>query len=424
VGFKRWAFRLNAVHGDTKYFRPANRQLNEGLQLATTIRPWKRLEIRAEWRHLIRNTTYPNSATVRAPLTWLLPTGERVDNQSTRYIAAFPTASALTGGVIDLTKADTLFGPYFAFAFKNISKSVVAEATLAEGLGVQFRYGHDARVNNALTPPSTTIFAPGAANNLYVDPATGQVGTQWAFNMTWPVLNPFHTGARGHRTTVVYRKDFGRWGSHQGSVFYQDMQSWQNQDQWRFYEADGSGNVPVDPAKITLADSGRTPMPAVWVPINPTGIVGGKKWPFSSILHPNGKYYVSQPQVFAGAVPPTAGNPLGLSGPINPATGQSTVTGFTHDDTDERSYGFSLFSEWWKERIDTMVGYRSEEATGFRTNTGLKRGPITYDSLTTGAVVDTPIKGVRLSFNYATNAKINFDTTRDIYNQALPPARA
>ncbi|MFM7751738.1 MAG: hypothetical protein ACKPB0_15110, partial [Opitutaceae bacterium] len=423
VGFQHWGLRFNAVRGDTKYFRPANRQLNEALQIAATIRPWRRLEIRGEWRHLIRDTTYPNSGIVRAPLTQLLPTGERVDNQSTRYLAAFPNVSDLTGGVIDLTKADTLFGPYFAFAFKNISKSVVAEATLAEGLGLQVRYGHDARVNNALTPPSTTIFAPGAAGNLYVDPATGQTGTKWAFNMSFPVLNPFHTGARGHRSTLVYRKDLGRWGSHQASVFFQDMQSWTMQEQWRFYEADATGRVTINPAQISVADSGRIPIPSVWVPINPTQIVGGQKWPFSSLVHPNGKTYVSQPQVFANAVPPTAGNPFGVSGPINATTGQSTVTGYYRDDTDERSHGFSLFSEWWKGRIDTMVGYRSEEASGLRANTNLRRGPISYDSLTTGAVIDTPIRGVRLSLNYATNAKINFDTTRDIYNQPLPPGK-
>ena len=423
AGYKYWGFRINAVHGDTKYFRPANRQLNEGLTLSTTVRPWKNLEIRGEWRHLIRDTTYPNSGIVRAPLTQLLPTGERVDNQSTRYLAAFPSASALTDGLVDVTKADTLFGPYYAFAFKNLSKSVVAEAKLAEGLGLQVRYGHDARVNNALAPTNNSIFAPGAAGNLYTDPATGQVGTKWAFNMNFPVLNPFHTGARGYRAALAYQKKLGRWGSHQASAFVQDMQSWTNQDQWRYYEADASGKAPVNPALIGVADSGRIPIPSVWVPINPTGIVGGQKWPFSSLVHPNGKTYVSQPLIFANAVPPTAANPLGLSGPINPTTGASTVGGYSHDDVDERSQGFSLFSEWWKGRIDTMVGYRSEEATGLRTNTGLKRGPISYDSLTTGAVVDTPLKGVRLSFNYATNAKINFDTTRDIYNQPLPPGK-
>ena len=423
AGFKYWGFRLNAVHGDAKYFRPANRQLNEGLTVATTVRPWKNLEIRGEWRHLIRNTTYPNSGIVRAPLTQLLPTGERVDNQSTRYLAAFPNASALTDGLIDVTKADTLFGPYYAFAFKNLSKSVVAEAKLAEGLGLQVRYGHDARVNNALATTNNSIFAPGAAGNLYVDPATGQVGKKWAFNMNFPVLNPFHTGARGHRSALAYQKNLGRWGSHQASAFFQDMQSWTNQDQWRYYEADASGRVSVNPALISVADSGRIPIPSVWVPINPTEIVGGQKWPFSSLVHPNGKTYVSQPLIFANAVPPTAGNPLGLSGPINASTGQSTVGGYSHEDVNERSHGFSLFSEWWKGRIDTMVGYRSEEATGLRTNVGLKRGPISYDSLTTGAVIDTPLKGVRASFNYATNAKINFDTTRDIYNQPLPPGK-
>ena len=72
AGFKYWGFRLNAVHGDAKYFRPANRQLNEGLTVATTVRPWKNLEIRGEWRHLIRNTTYPNSGIVRAPLKMIL----------------------------------------------------------------------------------------------------------------------------------------------------------------------------------------------------------------------------------------------------------------------------------------------------------------------------------------------------------------
>jgi hypothetical protein len=70
-----------------------------------------------------------------------------------------------------------------------------------------------------------------------------------------------------------------------------------------------------------------------------------------------------------------------------------------------------------------MAGYRAEEAGTVRKSTGVVRGPITYDSLTAGAVVDTPVRGVRVSLNYATNAKINFDTTRDIYNEPLPPGQ-
>jgi hypothetical protein len=50
----------------------------------------------------------------------------------------------------------------------------------------------------------------------------------------------------------------------------------------------------------------------------------------------------------------------------------------------------------------------------------VQRGPISYDSLTTGFVANTPIKGLRVSANYSTNAKINFDTGRDIYDETLP----
>ncbi|MEY4089149.1 MAG: Ferrichrome-iron receptor precursor [Verrucomicrobiota bacterium] len=422
AGYKYAAFRLNAVRGDTKYFRPGTQQRNEGLHLSGTLQPWKRLQIRGEWRHFTRDTIFAQAVTVRAPTTLKLPTGELVDNQNTRYLVAFPNVSELTGGAFDLTKVDSAIGPFNRDAYKNGIKSIVAEATLAEGLALQVRYGHDARINDPLRTTSTTIYAPGAPGNNYVDPATGQIGTKWAFN---PSMNatPFFTGARGYRAALAYQKNLGRWGRHQASVFYQDMESWVNQEPWRFYEADAAGNVIQNAALITNTESGRTTLPTVWMPAFPDKVIGGGSWPFTSLVHPNGKTYVYQPQVYAGAVPPTKNNPLGLSGPINAATGESTVTGFYHDDTNERSHGFSLFSEWWNGRIDTMAGYRAEEAAAFRTNTGLKRGPITYDSLTTGAVIDTPIKGLRVSLNYSTNAKINFDTTRDIYNQPLPPGK-
>jgi hypothetical protein len=114
---------------------------------------------------------------------------------------------------------------------------------------------------------------------------------------------------------------------------------------------------------------------------------------------------------------------MGLSGPVNATTGNSTVTGYTMDDTRENSWGGSLFSEWWRSRLDTMVGFRREEATGYRNHLGLKRGPISYDSLTLGFVADTPIKDLRLSGSYSSNGKINFDTTRDIFNEPLPAGK-
>ncbi len=423
VGLKYFAFRVNGVLDDTNYFRPGLKRHAEGYHLTATVQPWKRLQIRGEYRYYNRDTIFAQSVTVRAPLTWLLPNGVRVDNQSTRYLVAFPEISQITGGVFDLTKVDSATGPYTRDDYFNSLKSVVAEATLAEGLAIQVRYGHDARVNDAPRPSSTTVYAPGATGNLYVDPVTGVVGQKWAFN-TSVVATPFWTGARGYRAAVAYQKDLGKWfGRHQASVFRQDMESWVNQMTMRFYEADASGGIIQNSANLTNAESGRNVMPGVWIPIFPDAILGGKDWRVDSINHPNGKTYKFAPQVYSGAVSPTAGNPMGLSGGANAATGNPSNTAYTMDDTDEKSWGASLFSEWWKGRIDTMAGLRREEATGFRKHLGLLRGPISYDSLTLGAVVDTPVKDLRMSFNYGSNGKINFDTTRDIFNEPLPPGK-
>jgi hypothetical protein len=201
------------------------------------------------------------------------------------------------------------------------------------------------------------------------------------------------------------------------------MWSWVNQQPWRFYETDANGSIIQNLANITNTESGRTAMPAVWMPIFPATIIGGQDWRVDTINHPNGKQYKYAPQIYAAAVPKTAGNPMGISGAVNAATGQISNTSYFLDDTREKSWGASLFSEWWRGRLDTMAGLRREEATGFRKHLGLTRGPISYDSLTVGCVADTPVKDLRLSANYSTNAKINFDTTRDIFNEPLPPGK-
>ncbi|MBL9189207.1 MAG: TonB-dependent receptor [Opitutaceae bacterium] len=423
VGEKYFAVRFNGVKDDTKYSRPGLGRAAEGYHIAATVQPWKRLQIRGEYRYYSRDTIFAQAPTVRAPLAWTLNNGVRVDNQSARYLVAFPEIAQITGGVIDLDKVDSAVGPYHRDFYFNRIKSVVAEATLAEGLAVQLRYGHDARVNEAPRASSTTVFAPGATGNNYVDPVTGQIGQKWAFN-TSLIGTPFFTGARGYRAAVAYQKDLGKWfGRHSANVFRQVMESWTNQYTVRFYETDASGAIIQNLANLNNAESGRIVMPAAWTLMFPDTIIGGQDWPTQTVKHPNGRTYKLAPQVYAGAVPPTAGNPMGVSGAINATTGNPGNTSYIMDDTDEKSWGASLFSEWWGGRIDTMAGLRSEEATGLRKATGIKRGPISYDSLNLGAVVDTPIKNLRLSLNYASNGKINFDTTRDLFNNPLPPGK-
>jgi outer membrane receptor protein involved in Fe transport len=432
---RMFGLRVNAVKGDTRFFRPGHRQQNAGVHVAATFQPFKNLQIRGEYRYFTRDAVFAQDVTVRAPLSWQLPardafgaavvnvpgnlTATNVDNKSSRYLVSFPDVAQFTrNGPFDLTTVDSAVGPFHQDAYTNIIRSVVAETALAPGLALQLRYGHDARINDPLRATSTVVYAPGAAGNNYVDPATGQVGTQWALNTAMNAA-PFWTGARGFRGALAYEKDLGKWfGRHQASAFYQDMDSWVNTQSWRFFETDASGAFVQDLANISNSTSGRIEMPAVWVPAFPQQVIGGREWPFTSFTHPNGKTYRYTSRFYADAVPRTTGNPMGQSGPVN-AAGVTTAGG-SLDDTREASKGFSLFSEWWGGRIDTMAGYRSEEASTFRVNTGAKRGPITYDSLTTGFVFDTPIRGIRVSGNYSTNAKINFDIGRDIYDQTLP----
>ena len=47
-------------------------------------------------------------------------------------------------------------------------------------------------------------------------------------------------------SALAYVKDFKRWGRHQASIFYQDMDSWVNTQPWRFYETDANGNFVPD----------------------------------------------------------------------------------------------------------------------------------------------------------------------------------
>ena len=425
AGNRMFALRLNSVKSAAKYFRSNIGQYSEGYQITGTFQPWKRLQIRGEYRSYSRDSILAQAVIVRAPLSLLLPNGTRMDSQNSRYLVAFPEVSQFTGGAFDLTKVDSAIGPFRRDDYYNKIRSVVAEAALAEGLAVQLRYGHDHRVNQSLNPSTTTIYAPGATGNLYADPATGIVGTKWAMNQTMNDA-PYWTGARGYRGAVVYQKNLGRFlGRHQLSAFYQDMFSWVNAQAWRYYELDSTGNVIQDLARLNNTESGRNVMPSVWMDAFPSKLIGDTQWMSDTLHHPNGKSYRLQPQIYSGAVPKTPGNPAGLSGPISAATGQTTVSTSVYgfDDTRETSHGFSAFSEWWRGRLDTMIGYRAEEASTYRVQTDLRRGPITYDSLTTGFVADTPIQGLRLSGNFSTNAKINFDTTRDIYNEPLPPGK-
>ena len=415
-GTKTLGIRLNTVKGREQYSRPIIGLKQEGVHVAGTIQPVKWLSIYGDYRQDRRDHVRPSNATVRVPTTFRLTSGELMDNQLSRYITGLG-GSALINDFINLTNQDSITGAYTRHHYLNRSKSMTVEFTPSNDFALQFRYGHDDRSNNTTAPSSTSVFHPDATGNQYRDEA-GVLKKLWAMNTSLNV-GPSAQGARGYKFTGVYHRDLGRWGDHRLNGFFSNQESWAWQNSMRFYEVDASGKVIQNLANITNTESGRNVMPAVWMPAFNETLIGGIPWPATELVHPNGKRYVLQPQVYPGAVPITVNNPLGISGAINPATGQIT-SNYVREDTTEKSFGFSAFSSWWKGRIDTMAGFRFETADTIRLTTGVAKGPIDYDSTTLGAVFDTPLKGVRGYANYATNAKIAFGTDTDIYNQLLP----
>lgn len=418
VSKNNYAFRVNGLLGDESFYRPILGVRQEGLQLAATLRPFRWLNVFGDYRNYTRAAAIAQSATVRAPAGLLLSNGLPMDNQVTRYITGYGGAE-LTDNVITLASQDSVFGVWQRQHFTNQSSSVTIDVLPSKDLAFQFRYGHDERTNFVLNASSGVIYHPDAPGNLFTD-ASGARIREWAINSS---LNAGKTvtGARGYKFMAAGRRDLGRWlGEHRVSAFYTDMESWTlGGDSWRFYELDASGAVIQNLANIRNTESGRNLMPAAWWRAFPHDILGGITWPSDLISHPNGKTYRLQAQRYWNAVPPTAGNPTGLSGPIDAATGQPSGSYYL-DDVSEKSTGFSFASSFWKGRIETMAGFRFETADTTRVTTGVERGPIDYNSRTLGAVVDTPIRGLRVYGSYATNAKINFTTATDVYNNPLP----
>lgn len=415
-GTRRIAFRLNALKSEDRYYRPFLGLDQNGFQAALTLRPWRWISIFSDFRRYERAAIIAAGATIRTPAGFTLSNGVTMDNQSPAYITGLGGSERLAN-LITLRNQDSLSGVVPRQHWINKSKSVTVDLTPHRDVAFQLRYSHDDRINRALSPLSTQFFHPDLPANLATD-ANGAPLRQWA-SFTSLGGSPFSTGAHGYKLTAVAHRDLGRWGDHRLSVFHSQLDSWTVSRTARFYEINPDGSWVRNEANIRNADSGRTLMPAMWLPMFSNAMPGNLKWPQDIIVHPNGRRYAWDTQVTPGTVPATPMNPDGLGGPLN-ALGQPTSTAFSNDDTTEKGWGTGFTSSFWRGRIDTLVGLRFENAETIRTTTTVARGPIDYSSRTFGVVFDTPLRGLRGYANFSRNSKINFATDRDIFNNLLP----
>ncbi len=419
-GAKRFGVRVNLMKSADRYYRPLLGLDQEGLQVSGTFRPVPWVSVFADFRHYTRGAATSSGATLRVPVAagLLLSNGVNLDNQSTNYLIGLG-GPALLNNLVTVTNADSLMGAMNRQHWVNKSNSVTVDLVRWKRVAFQARYGRDTRVNATIQPTSTTFFSPDHPSNNYRDAAGNRIA-EWATNAGIQSF-PYITGAQGLRVTGVASLDFGKWlGNHRVSGFYSNQRNWTTIRFARFYEIDADGNWVTNPAQIANADSGRVQMPAEWRPIFSGSLPYGlRDWPVEYINHPNGKRYRFGTAAYPGAVARTANNPYGVSGPLT-ADGRPNQSSYQIDETRESGWGSSLASKFWKNRIDVLTSYRRETAEQERLTTNELKGPITYDSLAYGIVVDTPVKGLRAYANRSRNSKINFATDRDIYNVILP----
>ncbi|MBL9200014.1 MAG: TonB-dependent receptor [Opitutaceae bacterium] len=419
-GVKRLGVRVNLMKSADRYYRPLLGLDQEGMQVSAAYRPVPWVNLYADFRHYTRGAAISSGATLRVPVAsgLLLSNGVNLDNQSTNYLIGLG-GPALLNNLVTVTNADSLMGAMNRQHWVNKSNSVTMDLVRWKNVAFQARYGRDTRVNATIQPTSTTFFSPDHPSNNYRDAAGNRIA-EWATNVGIQSF-PYITGAQGLRVTGVAKLDFGQWlGNHRLSGFYSDQRNWTTIRFARFYEVDANGDWVTNRALITNADSGRNQMPSEWRPIFSGSLPYGlSDWPVEYINHPNGKRYRFGTGAYPGAVTPTASNPFGVSGPLT-ADGRPNQSSYQIDETRENGFGSSLASKFWKNRIDVLVSYRRETAEQERLTTAELKGPITYDSLAYGIVVNTPIKGLRAYANRSQNSKINFATDRDIYNVILP----
>lgn len=418
-GSRRMGVRVNLLKSADRYYRPFLGLDQEGLQASLTLRPFRWMNIFGDYRHYTRGAAISSGATLRVPVTnnLLLTNGVNLDNQATSYLVGFG-GSALLNNLVTFHNVDSLMGSMNRQHWVNKSNSVTMDVLPAKDLAFQVRYGRDTRVNASLSPTSSTFFSPDHPSNNYRDAAGNRI-MEWATN-TGISSYPYITGAQGLRITGVGRRDLGIFGEHRFSGFYSNQRNWTRIRFARFYEVDGAGNWVQNLANLANADSGRTQMPSEWRPIFSGALPYGLgEWPQTEILHVNGKRYKFDTGAYPGGRTPTATNPFGLTGPLT-ADGRPNQSTYQIDETREDGWGASLASKYWGGRIDTLLSYRLETAEQERLTTAEIKGPIEYDSKAFGAVIDTPIKGLRVYANHALNSKINFATDRDIYNNILP----
>ncbi|MDR2673930.1 MAG: hypothetical protein LBC18_03450 [Opitutaceae bacterium] len=466
-GTRTFAVTAIGIKDDTLFWKPGLERHHRGYYAAVAARPANWLILRGEYRKFDRVETNSQSAEINVPdaylPAWALA-GSGDPNQGNRRIRYFLYREG---------------GDFLGFNWSNADSAllvssrkvdheyygVAVEARVTNWFSLQLRYGNDERTNFALMQNSSVqLFHPGYAATSR-DAYFPELAGQWTYRVR-PDENSEHAGTtfqsqRGFRLAGNLRFKTGKIGRHEFNFSYQNLDSRNKRVGMRFYKLDADGNFAyandTGNANRVAWNSASNNSDALWVSAFSSPFPG-VKWPFTTFVLPAGPgsgnsyparaatVYKLAPIKIPGFTEATPYNPLGLNNGTysrnSDGSPQSLSAAYRILDTDEDAVAGALMSSWWDDRITTMLGYRFEEFTVTRLNTGLdelsikrdpatgeityagnpihKRGPLNKNTFTAGIVFDI-VKDISAFVSHSTNTNVKQDFEQlDVYNQPVP----
>jgi outer membrane receptor for ferric coprogen and ferric-rhodotorulic acid len=340
IGTRRVALRVAGFDADTRFWRDLIRAEGRGgyAQMAAELFPASQTVLRASYEDRSMLSVQPRLQNLVVGIPTIVPNNTPLAVLVANKSAALPQ---IADGRLNWENIDTFAGNAQYQYRRESFKEVALTSRILPWLQAQvqafesYAFNDNASANSfgSLRPPLTS------SNPL----------NAWAVSYSPAVLR--NEGlTRGVRGLLTADFTLTRHLKNQLILNWEKTTNpYSSSLQARWYQVDSSGNFIRNQALLNNADGGRSLMPAQWVDLlnKPAGYVVPRQASYTF----GGITYVRDWQKYANPAFIGPGNPLGFNnGP----------TGALSSESHTPAYSAVLFTDWFGDRISTVVGVRHD----------------------------------------------------------------
>jgi outer membrane receptor for ferric coprogen and ferric-rhodotorulic acid len=340
IAERRVALRVAGFDADTRFWRDLIRAEGRGgyAQLAVELIPSSQTVLRATYEDRGMLSVQPRMQSLITGIPTVVP------NNTPLSVLVAANSSALAqiaGGRLTWENIDT-FGGNAQYQYRRESfKEVSLSTRVLPWLQAQVQAFEAYAFNDNASANSFGSFRPPLTSN---NPLNA-----WAVSYSPAVLR--NEGlTRGVRGLVTVDFELTRHLKNQLILNWEKTTNpYSSSLQARWYQVDANGTFVRNPALLNNNDGGRTILPAQWVDVlnNPGGFIVPRQ-PYYLI---NGVAYLRDWQKYRNPAFVGPGNPLGFNG---------GPTGALFSESHTPAYSAVLFTDWFGDRISTVVGVRHD----------------------------------------------------------------